>query len=129
VKYTYSQLSIEFEIPDEWLHEAGVYNYKPTSEAYEPLSNGERPTEIMSFNNLQAPIRDPGTTWFNKKRMVSLMKGVISGKAMPPVEVHLKPEENKYSVKNGFHRFYMSVALGFKALPVTVRPYFDFNEL
>lgn len=129
MKFTFSQQSIDFEIPDEWLNETGANNFKPVSAAYCATLNEEYPTELKPIIELQAPIRNEGVAWFKKDRMVSLINGVLNGEAIPPIEAHLKPGENKLRVKDGFHRFYMSVALGFEKIPVSLRPYYDINEL
>ena len=128
MKYILSPQSVEFEIPDEWLEVTGANKFKPNEPAYETSSDDDYPTEIMSFSKLQAPIRNPSVTGFVKERMISLIECILAGKALPPVEVHLKPDESTYKVKDGYHRFYLSVALGFHSLPVSVRPYFDINE-
>ena len=129
MKYTNSQQSIEFEIPDAWLEEAGADIYKLTLDSYKYPTDSVNPVVLMAFDQLQAPEREENVTWFIKDRMVSLLKGAVSECAIPPVEVHLKSNENTYRLRDGFHRFYMSIALGFSKLPVVVKPYFDFNEL
>jgi len=129
MKFAFSQQSIEYEIPNDWLNEAGAINYKPNSVAYNASLNDEYPTELKPLVELQAPIRNEGIAWFKKERMVSLINAVLTGEKLPPIEVHLKPSESQLRVKDGFHRFYMSHALGFKSIPVIILPYFDINEI
>lgn len=129
MKYTISPQSVDFDIPDEWLEVTGAKLFKPNAPAYEASSDDEYPTETMSFSKLQAPIRHPGVTRFVEERMISLIKCILTGKIIPPVEVHLKPGESTYRVKDGYHRFYISAALGYQSLPVSVKPYFDIYEL
>ncbi len=124
MKYTLSQHQVEFEIPDEWLEESGAIDFKPVTPVYAASSNDNYPTEIKPFSLLQAPKRNPGVTWFKKERAISIIKGITAGETLPPVEVHLKPGESFLSIKNGFHRYYIAAALGFRSLPVSVRPYF-----
>ena len=129
MKDSLSHESIAYEIPNEWLIETGANIYKPTMKAYSAILNDEFPTIIISFSDVFAPIRNPGVKWFVKERMVSILKSLVSDTPLPPIEVHKKVGEEKYRVKDGFHRFYASAALGFESLPVLVRPYFDINAL
>jgi len=129
MKFTLSQQSIEYEIPDDWLNETGAMNYKPNSVTYRSSLNEEYTTELKPIVELQAPIRNEGITWFKKERMVSLINGVLTDEKLPPIEAHLKPGESQLRVKDGFHRFYMSHALGFKYIPLIILPYSDINEI
>jgi len=121
-------LQIDFEIPDDWLIRAGATTFKPNNQYYESTSNDKYPTEYMPLDILQAPIRNKGIKGLVEERTLSIITGIINGNLLPPVEVHLKPEDKIYSLKDGYHRFYISVALGYKSLPVSVRPYFDIND-
>ena len=64
-------------------------------------------------------------------RMVPILRGFRNGDVLPPIEVDEPPNEigRRFRVRDGFHRFYASVAVGFSHLPVSVRPYFDINAL
>jgi len=59
------------------------------------------------------------------------MRAMVTAEALPPLEVHQKPSARtgRLSVRDGYHRYFLSIALGYKCLPVSLRPYFDFNAL
>jgi len=51
------------------------------------------------------------------------------GVCVPAIQVHMPHGGEKFVVRDGFHRYYLAVALGFTQLPVSIRPYFNFDEL
>jgi len=86
---------------------------------------------LVPLADVEAPRRDAGVIGLHEDRAVSLLRAFRAGIAVPPLEVHEPPEPRKfrYRVRDGFHRYYLSVAAGFPMLPVSVRPFFDFNAL
>jgi hypothetical protein len=119
---------IEFEIPDSWLLEAGCILYKPLRLAYLATSDPKWPTVNISIQQIQAPMRDLGITGLHKERTISLLGAYLNDNPLPPVEVHELPDRKEYyEVRNGYHRYYTSVAFGFTSLPVSIRPYFKFT--
>ncbi|MEW6324445.1 MAG: hypothetical protein AB1515_03555 [Nitrospirota bacterium] len=121
---------IEFEIPDEWWAAAGMNNWKPSTDCYTAInSDSSCPIRFVHLSEVAAPERNKGVDWFKEKRMVSVLKGFRSGEPMPPIEVDEPPSRTnfQYRVRDGFHRFYASAAVGFTHLPVSVKPYFDIN--
>jgi hypothetical protein len=120
-------LPIDFEIPDDWLVTAGVSGFKPAAEAYVAEFEPRWPTAIVPLSQVRPPTRNPGVRWFDKGRMESILRALIAGHALPPIDVHEPPERQdyRYALRDGFHRFYASAATGFPCLPVRVLPYFD----
>jgi hypothetical protein len=49
-----------------------------------------------------------------------LAQGIVAGDRIPPIEVTPKSCVGTFShrVRKGFHRYHLSVALGFTAIPV-----------
>ena len=113
----------DFEIPDDWLEEAGFQDFKPTARAF--LSTSEAIliplTEIEPVARFIAHPKD----WrgFDRARFVSVLMGIVAGAVIEPVpvieapHVDLNPSPYRFRVCNGFHRFYASIAVGFDALP------------
>jgi hypothetical protein len=113
----------EFEIPDEWLDEAGFQGFSPTSRFF--LSSPEAILVPLTAVEPVARFVAHPKDWrgFDRKRLVSLLKGIMSGAMIQPVPVteipfiDLDPSPYRFRVHDGFHRFYASVAAGFEALP------------
>ena len=126
-----SHQPVEFEIPDEWFVAAGMTGFSPTAHAYVASSCDQYPTLVVPLQEVAAPTRNQGVTWFHKDRMVPILHGFRNGDVLPPIEVDEPPNKSglRFRVRVGFHRFYASVAVGFLHLPVSVRPYFDINAL
>ncbi|MES2768042.1 MAG: hypothetical protein V4596_02765 [Bdellovibrionota bacterium] len=61
--------------------------------------------------------------------MVEILKGFGTEASIPAIEVYTKEStEYRYEVRNGFHRFYASLVVGFKYIPVVIKPYFNWND-
>ncbi len=113
-------------IPHDWWCEAGMDAFRPSSKSYASDS-----TELASISEIQSPRRNVGVKYFEKDRMTPILRGLIKGEVIPPIEVNEVNNlgQYRYRVHNGFHRFYASLAAGFECVPVVVKPYFDINEL
>lgn len=117
---------IEFEIPNAWLRSANAESFQRTAEFFSATSDPKWPTVHVSIEKVVAPARDPSVEGLREERTVSILRAVVSGVAIPPLEVHQPPQSDRLVVRDGFHRYFISVALGFPMLPVSIRPYFDF---
>jgi hypothetical protein len=117
----------EFEIPDEWWNAAKMPGWKPETSSFAASSDASFPTILISIDEAEPPIRGPGIKCFFPNQMVPILKAFRNGIELPPIQVHRPPEIRNFSyqIRDGFHRFYASVAVGFSQLPVSVRPYFD----
>ena len=121
---------IEFEIPDAWWIAAGAHTFVPSTSAFAATSDPDWPTVLVPMSEVQAPKRDSGVVGLYEERTISLLRAFVKGQAVPPVEVHRPPQSShRIAVRDGFHRYFTSIAVGFTMLPVSIRPYFDFNEL
>jgi len=131
MNYLLTHQRIEFEIPDQWWAAAGMNGWKSNASFYVAYSYSQYPTTIVSLSEVEAPIRNKNVAWFNEQRMVDVLRGFRVGDKLPPIEVNELPTDTgfRYRVRDGFHRYYASVAVGFTQLPVSVRPYFDINAL
>ena len=70
------------------------------------------------------PVRANGVPLLRKYKIVPVLLGYLSPEcALPPVEVHLskQPGPYRFTVYNGYHRFYASIAVGYPYLPAIVR--------
>ncbi|WP_297388448.1 hypothetical protein [Acidiferrobacter sp.] len=120
----------DFEIPDSWQTKAKVLGWTSAATFYPAAADPHYPTVVIPLHFIAPPERDPGTPWFDEARMVRILQGLRSGIPLPPIEIHEPPDKSmfRYAIRDGFHRFYASAALGFTHLPVTVYPYFAFDS-
>ena len=109
----------DFEIPDNWLTEAGMNDFTPVSRTY--LSTAEvvpvRLVEIEPPYRVPACVKD--SRGFERERLVFVLRGIATVAQIPPVslqELSLACPY-RYRVYDGFHRFYASIAAGFEYLP------------
>ena len=115
-----------FEIPDEWWQASGMLAYTLTESHY--LSSSAK--AIVPLEEIEPPLRDRGKMWFRgRDEVVSLLNGMLSYKEIPPIQVWSKEKNssNLYVVRDGYHRFYLSVAVGYSKIPVEINDY-DINE-
>jgi len=117
-----------FEVPVEWLREVGMEFFVPNSLHYHV--NQAHCSRIVPINEIEPPLRDNGNRWFrDKETVVAILQQIRSEKDIKPIEVWSKKKKNsiKYVVRDGFHRFYISVALGFSEILIKIND-FDMYE-
>jgi len=72
------------------------------------------------------PIAPKDWHGFERARLVSLLKGIATGAELDPVQLLELPQHDvwrmpyQYRVRDGFHRFYASIAAGFESLPSVI---------
>lgn len=124
-----------FEIPDDWLVEAGVAGFIPDGPSYLYTAETEN---IIPLEKIAPILRNPNTTrdfWgFRRKGgiegntggMIDVLQAIINGIHLPPVMIRCvkgtSADGFTHVVNDGFHRFYASHALGFTHIPSTIGP-------
>jgi hypothetical protein len=126
MKFCVPSSSKVFTIPDDWWQFCDCPSFRRKTDFYMYPPQVDSDVTVVPIDDVQPPERDAGTEQFKKGRLVSVLFGLQSQNGMvPPVEVDEVPAQcagrYKYRVRNGFHRFYASVALGFPQLPVTTK--------
>jgi len=110
--------AVAFEIPDEWWDFCDMRSFKPQS-AYYPYDPSAESVEVLDLREVEPPRRDAGVVPFKKYKLVPVLLAFTSPEcALPPI--HAVKTALGYAVHNGFHRFYASVAVGYKAIPAVV---------
>jgi hypothetical protein len=114
-----------FELPDDWWHFSEMERFTIGPGGYYPYSRRtDEEVLIVSIAEVEPPRRSSGVTLFKKYKLVPVLFAFNSPEcALPPIEVHESRTGGtyKFTVHNGFHRFYGSVAAGYTNLPVVVR--------
>jgi hypothetical protein len=110
---------VTFDIPEEWL---GRYDVPPGVRQFV----SEPTAAIIQLVQIASPRRSAGVRWFDERRMLRILEGIAAGHVLPPVDVDRPPAGPlPFRMRDGFHRYYASVALGFEMIPARVIPYFD----
>ena len=62
--------------------------------------------------------------------MLPILIAFVSHQSLPPIKID-SPLQGPlpYRIRDGFHRYYASVAVGFRMIPVIIVQYFDINTL
>jgi len=119
----------EFQIPDDWWNDAGMYGFIPHDMSYVSLDPA---VQMIRLCEIEPPFRCPkypmDFAGFDRERLVKILSGFVAGDSIPPVPLfalvarEFQPTPFRYRIGNGFHRFYASVAAGFSSLPAIVFP-------
>jgi hypothetical protein len=124
----------QLEIPDAWLADAGVDAFPSAST---PAYHSTAGAVLVSLDEIEPPrrVKTSQIHWrgLDRTRMVHLMKEIAEGIEIKPVELVELPELDdhlvstpfrykaySYRVCDGVHRFYVSIAAGFKKVPATI---------
>jgi hypothetical protein len=127
MKYKVPGSERHFEIPDEWWKSAGMSDFSPKGDHYTLSSSAI--FEVVSVEEIEPPTRN-GDFWFrNAESVIEVLRKIRTGEELDPLEVWSKEKKRskRYHVKDGFHRFYLSVAVGYPKIPIKVND-FDLAE-
>lgn len=129
---------ISFEIPQEWIEEAG-FSSEPNGKSHYEYENSET-VFLVTIADVFPKIRGENVPIFNdgesdgvfktaKERTVSILKAIRHGTPLPPVRVVNLTDDKKYKFKlvEGCHRFHCSIAAGYEKIPADYG--FDITEL
>jgi hypothetical protein len=116
-----------FEIPNDWLEEAGMTGFSADTAAFRHTGD----TKLIALADIAPPDRMKTTEndWrgFCRERMVRVMSGIARGDVLPAVPLWRLPDEEfwtarpyEYRPRDGYHRFYASIAAGFTSIPATI---------
>ena len=119
-----------FEIPDDWWSFAEMNAFSPGGGGYYPYDPrwNTQDVEVVYLSDIEPPTRNSRVPPFKKYKLVPVLLAFRSPEcALPPVEVQpfRGSRSYRFSVINGYHRYYASVAAGYNKLPIIVRPSFD----
>lgn len=116
----------DFEIPDDWLTEAGTVGFVPSAQAYRSSSDAI----LVPLTHIEPPYRvvTVAKDWrgFDRTRFISVLKGVVTAAEIEPVPLlelpvfEFAPNTYRFRVRNGFHRFYASIVAGFECLAAVI---------
>ncbi len=128
VRYSMPNYPCEFEIPDSWLVDAGIDGFAATALAY-CATVGAEPVPLREIEPPYRLITCP-KDWrgFDRSRLTAILKKIAANAEIDPVKL-LKlpaaefpppPYRYSYRVRDGYHRFYASIVVGFECVPAEI---------
>jgi hypothetical protein len=126
MRFSMPHLPQEFDISDAWLKEAGFNGVWPATASFKSSPGAALIplTEIEPVARFKTTPKDGGG--FDRDRLVKILRRIISEAEIDPVFVmklpylDLSPSPYRYTVKDGYHRFYASIAGRFSELPAII---------
>jgi hypothetical protein len=117
-----------FELSDDWLMEAGMDGFVPTSRSFRVDRNAFPRCYNVQINAVKPVRRDLSHGVFGddadrglgaKDRAIKILRGFLNDDFIPPVEVVRMPSGSghQFRLVHGAHRFYLSIAAGFTEIP------------
>jgi len=122
MKFRTPRRDIEFDIPDEWLSFCAPDQSVSEQISFYPYSPAAQNVQVVELCEVEPPQRDPHVTPFKKYKLLPVLFAFQSPECeLPPVDVVvIQGGAYAYRVTNGYHRYYGSVSVGYKHLPVIV---------
>jgi hypothetical protein len=113
----------EVTLKDDWLAEAEMSRFVPTSKAYRvdphwfAKDRQIRQIRIRDIAPVERHLGDYGV-FRNRESVLEILRGFRLDHAIPPVEITSgKTTSHRYKLYNGTHRLYCSLAVGFTHVP------------
>ena len=126
MKFTHHGLQIE--LPDDWWTEAGMAGFVPLFKAYRVNHSLFQNVREVPLEYVGPVSRNARAGIFNdseeeegsaRERVLRILHGFRFDDAIPPVEIveGQAGYPHRYKLVHGAHRFYCSLAAGFKCVP------------
>jgi hypothetical protein len=122
-KFIVPDSTIEFEIPDDWWQFCDMENFRPATTFY-LYSQRDSGVQTVPIGEVKPPERNAGVVGLYKNRLAPILLAFTSDRcAVPAVPVRELADGDpyRYEVLDGYHRYYASVAAGYRRLPVLIR--------
>jgi len=126
MRFVLPNFPCEFDIPDDWLVEAGIIGFTAMAQAYRSTTEAT----LVPLGEIEPPYRlvTVPKDWrgFERSRMVKVLKEIVAGDEIWPVPLRMLhtaqylPTPYRYSVANGYHRFHSAIIAGYTCLPATI---------
>lgn len=126
MRFALPNFPCEFEVPNDWLAEAGIIGFSTTTQGYRSTAEAT----LVPLGEIEPPYRltTVPKDWrgFERSRLVKVLKEIVSGAEIWPVPLrtlHITqylPTPYRYSVADGYHRFHSAIIAGYSFLPATI---------
>jgi len=104
----------------------------PRGQAYVHTGQSPFPLEVVPIEEVAPFARGLGVPGLSDERALSILRAVSEGKPLPPVNVYRSARSGatpSFKLYHGFHRYQLSIAIGFTHIPVAVNPSDENNAL
>ena len=127
MKFKTPKNGIEFEIPNEWWKFSEMDKFNINGARFYPYPISAENVEAVAISEIEPPTRNQNIPPFKKYKLVPVLMAFMSPECeLPPVEVvNNNSSEYKFKVKNGYHRYYASVAVGYPMLPIIISEQYE----
>jgi hypothetical protein len=101
------------------LTEAGLQNFV----AIQPSFRCTAPHVLIALADIERVVRTVAldANGFCRKRMMRILVGIRDDDAIPPIYVEkAHPDQRPYRLREGVHRLYASITLGFSHAPAEI---------
>lgn len=106
--------------------EAGMSDFRTSGSAYTASSDKNIfPTKFIPIDQILPLVRGPGIHNFDRDRALSILTAMQTNQPIEPIHVdqpRTLVEPFRYRLYDGFHRFNLSVALGFTHIWAYINP-------
>jgi len=118
---------IEFDLSCDELIEKDVNFFRNTIFHYDFKFADD--VHLVALSNISPPLRNGQKVWFrDNETVIGLLLAMKNKEPLPPVTVWGLGKKLKdfYSIRDGFHRYYLSIAMGYTHLPILINDW-DFE--
>jgi len=119
MKFKTPKCEFYFEVDDQILEKELGRDFVPERKSYR-CENHEL---IVPLSDIEPIKRDVGKQGFRDDASIAnILQGFRSNSIIPPIEVSNCNTNPGYSyrLKDGFHRYFLSIVVGFKEIPVVI---------
>ena len=112
--------NFRFEIPDEWLSQAGFDSFCLNSDYYEiPTKFDSKRVLLLDHSCIYPRKRNNGVLEYRKESMINFLCRIRCNQPIDPIIIMKPSTDNgfEYWLKDGYHRYRASFAAGFKKIP------------
>src|SRR2546425_13206934 len=119
MRYAMPNFPCEFEIPDDWLTDAGAVGVIPTTTAYRSPSDAVLVPLVDIEPSYPVLTATKDWTGFDRTRFISVLKGIVTAAEIEPVPLlglpvfEFAPNTYCFRIRHGFLRFYASIVTRF----------------
>lgn len=114
------------------LAKAAMVSFKPNFASFATSEDPLYESRVVPIAEVKPIERASGVANFGEQRALNILSAIKSNIPLPPVRVQVLDTAcgpYKYELHDGFHRFHLSLALGFTHIPIAVMLPLDESDI